>query len=116
MRNSILHNLLGFLTVICVFTSLGLFLFWWNDLSQLQTVWVTTFAFLSGLGGIGWLYATAKAIWLKEPDPQLRLDRLGNVNKQFIKILLVYISFFLVVVAIGVWQLFMGDKGVSLVE
>ena len=31
MRNSTLHNLLGFLTVICVFTSLGLSVFWWND-------------------------------------------------------------------------------------
>jgi len=112
MKNSTLHNFLGCLGVICVFTSLGVFVFWWNDLSRLERVWLTAFAFLSGLGGIGWLYATAKAIWLKEPDPQLRLDRLGNVNRQFFKVLLVYISFFLVVLAIGVWQLFMGEKGV----
>ena len=62
MGTPFLHNSLGGLAVICVFTSLGLFLFWWNDLSQLETVWLATFGFLSGLGGIGWQYATAKAI------------------------------------------------------
>jgi len=107
--NTFVRNLLGGLTAICILTSLLLVVFQWNSASQLEKIALTVFVFLSGLAGISIYYADAKARWLKEPDPKIRLKGLNNLKRQFRKMLILYIiPFFLAALAIIVWQLLVG--------
>ncbi len=106
---SFVRNLLGGLTAICILTSLLLVVFQWNSASQLEKIALTAFVFLSSLAGISIYYADAKARWLKEPDPKIRLKGLNNLKREFRKMLILYIiPFFLAAVVIIVWQLLMG--------
>lgn len=93
-------NLSATIVAIGIFICMILYAVRLGTASSLENLTNVTAIFLLGLIGIGLFYIMGKKNWLREPNPQVRQDKLDAMNKTFRKLLKIFIPAWLVIIAI----------------